>query len=291
MATQTPELPAPPPPGAATSDPVSQTLALIQPWIDYVPKKQRRLGLFIFLALLVHLAVIYFIRIDATRPELRHQARTHVTVDHPPSLPQEAASDDHFWDELTDPRLFILPLQPLAELSSSEPPLDFSAINANLGSQDLPPPVAAQGYRFIGTALPPLEQAVRAAMVPPRQPFSYDEKPPAIAAGTTWQWDDTLTQRQPLSVPGLPSPVSDTDLAPTLLRLAVNADGTVGHVLVEQSCGSGRLDLDQQAVLAARKVRFKSTGLPGLLWGRVTIFWHYAPAPQEEIIATPTTTN
>ena len=54
---------------------------------------------------------------------------------------------------------------------------------------------------------------------------------------------------QPSGMPDLPSPISDTDLNPTELRVAVGADGAVEHVLVEQSCGSGRLDLDQQAAL------------------------------------------
>lgn len=287
MATKTPELPAPSP-GAAASDPVTQTLALLQPWIDYMPKRQRRLGLFVFIALLVHLGVIYFIRIDTIRSaELRHQARIHVMIDTPPPLAQEGASDDHFLDQLTDPRLFILPLELLTDHPSIGPQVDFSAINENIGSQDLPPPVAAPGYRLSRESLPPLEQSVQAAMIPPRQPFTYEEASPPIATKTFWQWDDTLAQRQPLSVPGLPSPVSDTDLAPTQLRLAINAEGTVEHVLVEQSCGSDRLDLDQQAVLAARKVRFKSSDQPGLLWGRVTIFWHYAPEPREEVVPTP----
>ena len=286
MATKTPELPVPPP-GAAVSDPVTQTMALLQPWIDYVPKRQRRLGLFIFIALLVHFTVIYFIRIDTTRAELRHQARIHVTIDTPRPFVQEGAPDDHFLDRLTDPRLFILPLELLTDHSSIGPQVDFSAINENIGSRDMPPPMTAEGYRFVQESLPPLEQSVQAAMVPPRQPFAYEEASPPIAAKTFWQWDDTLAQRKPLSVPGLPSPVSDTDLAPTQLRLAVDADGSVKHVLVEQSCGSERLDLDQQAVLAARKVRFKSSDQPGLLWGRVTIFWHYAPKPREEVVPTP----
>ncbi|MCE0496810.1 MAG: energy transducer TonB [Methylacidiphilales bacterium] len=286
MATKTPELSAPPP-GAVASDPVTQTMALLQPWIDYVPKRQRRLGLFIFAALMVHLAVIHFIRIDTIRAELRHQARSHVMIDTPGAVAQGGASVDHFLDRLTDPRLFILPLALLTDHSSIGPQVDFSTINENIGSQELPQPVAAEGYRFVQESLPSLEQSVQATMVPPRQPFAYEETPPPIAEETFWQWDDALAQRKPLSVPSLPSPISDTDLVPTQLRIAVDADGTVEHVLVEQSCGSERLDLDQQAVLAARKIRFKSSDQPGLLWGRVTIFWHYAPKPREEVVPTP----
>src|SRR5271170_5284152 len=135
MATQTPSPPLP----AATppeSDPVAQTLALLQPWIDYVPQQQRRLGLFIFLALLVHLATFFFIRIDTTRAELRHQTRTHVSVEYPQAVAVNGAPGDDLWDRLTDPRLFLLPLNPLASLASDEPPLD---LDSNLGSGELPP--------------------------------------------------------------------------------------------------------------------------------------------------------
>jgi hypothetical protein len=289
MAAQTPEVPAPQPPGP--SDPVAQTLALLQPWIDYVPRQQRRLGVFIFLAFLIHATAFFFIRIDATRAELRRQARTHVTMDTQPAISQEAASAGNFWDRLTDPRLFLLPTEPLTGLSSDEQALDFTAINPNISPQDLPPPVAAEGYQFVQSVVPPLEQSVAAAMIPPRQPFSYETTAQPVANKTTWQWDDALARRAPSGLPDLPSPVSDTDLAPTELRVAIGPSGTVEHVLVEQSCGSDRLDLDQQATLAARKIHFHSTDQPGLLWGRVTVFWHYAAKPREEVVPTPPTTQ
>jgi hypothetical protein len=132
-------------------------------------------------------------------------------------------------------------------------------------------------------------------MRPPRQPFFYDETPPAIAAQTTWRWDGALAERQPAGPPDLPSPISDTDLSPTVLRVAVGPGGAVEHVLVEQSCGgldaSIAKDLDQQAVLAARKIRFKPTDQPGLLWGRITVFWRYLAKPSEEVVPTPPSTG
>ncbi|MDB4793443.1 hypothetical protein OAG63_00245, partial [Methylacidiphilales bacterium] len=110
-------------PVAPESDPVAQTLALLQPWIDYVPQPQRRLGLFIFLALAAHVAMFFFIRIDSTRAELRHQARIHVTVENrqaaaDQSLSAETEPGNDFWDRLTDPRLFLMPLQPFSIPSS-----------------------------------------------------------------------------------------------------------------------------------------------------------------------------
>ncbi|MCE0523378.1 MAG: energy transducer TonB [Methylacidiphilales bacterium] len=287
MANSSPEHPA-----VSASDPVTQTLALLQPWIDYVPRKQRRLGLFIFLALLVHLATFFFIRIDTTRAELRHQTRTHVSVEEPQAVSADGGSDNAFWDQLTDPRLFLLPLNPLAGLASDQPPLD---LETNLGSHQLPPAALPEEYRAARPIATPLVEQVKETMSPPRQLFSYDETPPAIATQTTWQWDDALAARQPTGLPELPSPVSDTDLSPTVLNVAVNPNGSVEHVLVEQSCGdlgaTTAKDLDHQAVLAANKIHFSPTNQPGLLWGRITVFWRYSAKPSEEVVPTPPTSQ
>jgi hypothetical protein len=284
MANSTPTPPAPP-----ATDPVTQTLALLQPWIEYVPRRQRRLGLFIFIAFLVHVAVFYFIRIDTTRAELRHQTRIHVSVESPQAVAVSGAPVDDFWDRLTDPRLFLLPQRPLAAYTTDQPSMDF---DSNLGSNQLPPAALPETYRAARPTVTPLEQRVEEAMRPPRQPFRYDEKPPAVAAKTTWQWDADLAARQPAGVPDLPSPISDADLTPTVLSVAIDPSGSVAHVFVEQSCGGDlgapiAKDLNQQAVLAARKVRFRPTAQPGLQWGRMSVFWHYSAKPREEVVPTP----
>ncbi len=291
MATSIPERPATPDTAPPGSDPVTQTLAILQPWIDYVPQPQRRLGLFILLAFLAHLVAFLFIRIDTTRAELRHQSRTHVTVEDSQTASLAGQSVDSFWDRLTDPRLFLFPQQPLASLGAAEPMHDFDSLSANLGSSELPPPALPPDFQFVHPVNPPLEQRVGEALNPPRQPFTYQATAAPIATKTTWVWDNTLAARQPVSVPDLPSPVSDTDLNPTQLTIAVGPSGNVEHVLVEQSSGnlgaSMAKDLDQQAVLAARKIRFKFTDQPGLVWGGVTIFWRYSAKPREEVVPTP----
>src|SRR5277367_2688101 len=107
MAT-TPASPEPAAPPVA-HDPVSQTLALLQPWIDYVPQQQRRLGLFICLALAIHAVVFLFLRIDTSRAEMRHQPRTHISVDYPQAMAVGGDAPDLFWDRLIDPRNFLQP--------------------------------------------------------------------------------------------------------------------------------------------------------------------------------------
>jgi len=288
MATQTQETTSPPVAGAAPaeSDPVAQTLALLQPWIDYVPKRQRRLGLFIFLAFLLQISAFFFIRIDTTRAELSHPSHAHVTVENPQSdaIAGQQQPGDAFWDSLTDPRLFLFPLPSRPNLTIDESAL---GLGSNQASGPLPPAAAPGDFQFAHPVVTPLEQQVSEAMRPPRQPFVYQETPPPIAAKTTWQWEDALARRQPTGAPDLPSPISDTDLSPTELNVAIDPGGAVEHVMVEQSCGGGRLDLDQQAVLAARKIRFQSSDQPGLLWGRITVFWHYSPKPPEIVVPTP----
>ena len=109
-----------------------------------------------------------------------------------------------------------------------------------------------------------------------------------------WQVDPALAPRLPAKMPDLPAPVADTDLSPTQLQIAVSPDGMVQHAFVDPSWdndgGSSRLDLDQQAILAARKIRFARTDQPGLVWGRVTVFWQDTAKPSEVVVPTPVTT-
>jgi TonB family protein len=265
-------------------DPMAQTLALIQPWIDFVPPRQRRLGLFICLALLAHLAAFFFIRIDSTRAEFQHQDRTHVTVESP-RVGSESGSGDAFWDRLSDPRLFLLPILPLSQAASGGPFPDTGVVDSTLGSGEFPPLAPAEAYPFAQASAPSLEEQAAAAMLPPRQPFSYSAEPPVTAPGTAWEWNAALARRAPAGMAALPSPVSDTDLKPTELRVAVDPDGTVNDVLLEQT--SQQPDLDRQAILAARKVRFQPSDEPGPAWGRVTIFWHPTAPPREVVVPTP----
>ena len=289
MANPTPAPSAAPSETPHGSDPVAQTIALIQPWIDYVPPQQRRLGIFIFLALLAHISAFFFISIDTTRAELRHQMRPHVTVENAPSATMSGqAPGDDFWDQLNDPRLFLLPRPSPIASDAGNFDTSFGEAGPSLSTAELPPTAPPEGFQFVHPVNPPLDQRAEDAMNPSRQTFAYDESPPAMAPNTTWQWDAVLGSRNPAGLPDLPSPISDTDLHPTQLRIAVGPGGAVEHVLVEQSCG--KAEFDQQAAMAARKIRFQSTDQSGLTWGRLTVFWHYSTKVREEVVPTPPAT-
>jgi TonB family protein len=277
MATSAQNVPSLPAGPASHHHPVAQTLALLHNWIDYVPQQQKRLGLFIFLAALAHIAAFFFIRIDTTRSELRHQPRTQVTLENPALT--GASPGDAFWDRMTDPRLYVLPLPTPAAAPSPAIADELEAMNRDLHPVSMPVPAEIGNYPFFRNSLAPLNERVEETLHPARQPFAYQEHAPALAQATTWQWGDSLAQRQPAGVPALPSPVSDTDISPTRLRVAVSPSGTVRHVILEQS--SQVPDLDRQAILAAEKIRFQASNLPGLQWGWVTISWYYTPKPRE----------
>jgi TonB family protein len=260
----------------AAPDVVQTTLARLHTWIDEVPMPQRRLGKFILGAALIHVAAFFFILIDNPRPDIRHDVHTEVTLDDAPTG-SAASSDNAFWDQVTDPRLYVLP-QP-----SSPPRIAWvdplSAIHVHAGPVAMPPPAEIASFPFLNQPLPSLTERVQDALQPARQPFTYQENARPIAQSTMWQWGDALAARAPAGVPELPSPVSDTEISPTRLRVAVTPEGTVSDVVLDQS--SQKPDLDQQAIYAAQKVRFQPVGQPGIRWGVVTVAWYYTPKPQD----------
>lgn len=287
MVTDAPEIPAASGHHAPPHT-VAEALALLHNWIDFVPRQQRRLGLFICFALAVHVAAFFFIRIDAARAEMQHPIRIHVTMENShPSVGVEES--DSFFDSLTDPRLFLLPVVPLNHLPPDEGAPDLSAINLQPETPHWPAAAPGENHPLVHAVAPSLQQEVTANMHPARQPFSYDETVPPPMTKTSWQWGADLAARPPAVVPDLPSPVSDTDLNPTELRVAINADGSVEHVLLEETCQ--KPELDQQAILAARKLRFGALADSGIVWGHVTVFWRSTSPPREVVEPTPPTTG
>ena len=286
--TQTSELPGPAlsaPPIQEEAAPLANTLALLRPWINYVPKRQRRIGWFVALALLAHLLVFLFIHIDSTRSQIRRDPRRPVTIENTRLLAPSESSTERFWNRLSDPRLFLFPSSVPAS-TAAEP--DLGSLDTALAASPGPQPVPAPDFNFLPGATGSVAQRAGEALNPDRASFAYAPAPIHPPATTTWGWDAALAQRHPVNLAPLPSPVSDTDLDPTRLRVAVDAQGTIDHVFVDQSCGQP--ELDQLAVLAAGKARMASDpAQQGDRWGDLSVYWRYTPTPREIVVPTPPT--
>src|SRR5579871_2516502 len=264
------------PTSSAAHDVVSTTLTRLHTWLDEVPPPRRRLGKFIAAAAALHVAAFFFILIDNTPPQLHHQLHPEVTLESAPSVARET-DEEAYWDRLTDPRLFIMP--PPGEAEPFRPAAAIGPVLLGPAAVAMPPPASEASNPFLSQPVPSLAERAIAALRPSRQPFAYKAKAAPIARATTWQWDAALRARSPSNMAKLPAPVSDTAIAPTRLRVAITPEGTVSDVLLDDS--SEKPELDQQAILAAQKVRFQPVSGPGLAWGLLTVSWYYTPSPQE----------
>ena len=52
---------------------------------------------------------------------MRRQARTFVSVDYPQAVAVNGPPATQFWDELTDPRDFLLPITPPGDAPADKP--------------------------------------------------------------------------------------------------------------------------------------------------------------------------
>jgi hypothetical protein len=232
--------------------------------------------------------VCLFLVVDSSVAQMRHAPHLYVSLDYPRAHAVGGQNSDQLWDQLTDPRVFLLPRNSATDLTAGLPPwMPSLASGANAMPQAAPP----ETYREAHPAVSPLEQQAADAMNPPREPFVYDETPVSQARQTSWQWDAALAPRHPSGAIDLPTLTSDTNLTPTRLRVAVSPDGHVEHVLLEPISDDLSTPVDsataEMAVAAAQKIRFDPVSTPGLQWGRITIFWNYAAKPREEVVPTP----
>src|ERR1700679_127160 len=122
----------PPPPRAGRLPP----MAFPGPWVNLVPQQQRRLGLFICLALAIHAGICLFLIVDTSVARLRHEPHLYVSLDYPRALAVSGEAPDQFWDQLTDPRVFLQPRNTTTDLTTGLLPWMPSTAP---GSDALPP--------------------------------------------------------------------------------------------------------------------------------------------------------
>ena len=223
----------------------------------------------------MHVAAFFFISIDNTLPELRHGVRTEVTLDNAAGGTAEAPEEAYF-DMLNDPRLYVLP-QPSAAFAGARP---IRSRPIELHPVAMPAPAEIGSFPFLNQPLPTLAQRVEqsaAAGAPAVSPTRKTRRPSPISppGSGARRWPTA----RPLGCPPCRRRFPTRRSRPPGCASRIAPDGTVSDVMLDQS--SQQPDLDQQAILAARKVRFQPTDQPGLAWGEVTIAWYYTPKPQE----------
>ncbi|SDU29751.1 hypothetical protein SAMN05444156_3142 [Verrucomicrobium sp. GAS474] len=271
--------------------------------LEAVPEERRRLGILILLVLVLHGAGFLALRVayPESSPVISpSRQRLMIYSPAPGGSRMPTVADIGFWSRIDDPSLVVfppdvttLPEEARGGSARYHPSGETDATAAGAGEKPGwgggPTPSAPQALvalepdvRLLPDTLPPLAQraADALAVAGPKQVFRYNFSPFTPAApGTSVRWDGAFASRAPAKwvLPGVTS-----DLLPeagvTVLRLAVDGEGKVSHVLVEESCGNSETDLT--AVLSARRLRFApvSGDAPApLAWGNATVYWRFVP--------------
>ena len=254
--------------------------------LEAVPEEQRRLGLWIGVALVGHIVGFACLRV-ATPPAPPAPAPTvHVTLYRPAETAPDApegervrGGDPAFWSRINDPSLLIFPPKFLASGGGRDP-----LVPQPLWSGDTPgsSPLLAlpPDLNPLPDALPPLARraadALAVAVPSPQIPNLRAALFRPAAAKTTVLWDGpaAFLDRRPgeWKLPAAPASVL-LEARPTVLRLAVDGEGRVVHAMVDQS--SGRSEVDLVAIDGARRLRFKTAAGASLLWGTASVYWQY----------------
>lgn len=265
----------------------------IEPLFDAVPPEKRRLGLFLLFALSLHLMAFYFIRVVYPQPGFHSTPRIHVTLASVDGMLSNNRANLQFWYSIEDPSLLIRPQGALVDSAKIEI-TPIRRVETDSTQAATPPPLREQAIAFLPDGLPPLTDRASAMLETPREVFAYASVSATTTAKpqTTLYLDPTLTARLRGTVPFLPSQSAGllTDSGVTVLRVGVNGEGRVAHVLIDQS--SGKSAVDALAVQALRQTRFEPDAKQALLWGQVTVYWQFepdqpAPAAPTKPAATP----
>jgi TonB family protein len=251
-----------------------EVLAQVEGMFDAIPEEKRRVGYFVGLSLLAHVAVFALVRVTYPPETTAWNLPLTVTVEGVTDTPSESEASNAFWDSVLDPSQIILPQTRVADPTPmswqmNPRPIEVEASGTTLALVD--------DSESLPAGLAPLAVRLRQALVPERPVFRYpalrrDEPKPK----TLVQWSENLQGRwkgEPPVLPGVPANLL-SEAGPTVLRVAVLGSGQVGTVLILSS--SGKNEMDTRAVEAVRRIRFEPREGSSLQWGGATIFWAVA---------------
>jgi hypothetical protein len=258
---------------------LSKTFSL-EPLLQVLPEEQRRLGFYLFLAFLAHLAAFIFIEINYPYFFTLPQSQFQITY-HYPGFKSNVQLNEDFLDQWRDPGDLIL------NGSISGPPKEgpeafpFTFESQKEGEYALAEPASSND--FLSSDIAPLSARVEETLRPPLEPFNYPELSfTPSSPETTLGFSDSLQDRVPPGLPHFPHATihSLNEAGVTILSLAIDGRGKASHVLVQQSCGQTELDL--LAIDIIRRALFENSAKNDLVWGTVTVFWRFDPPSKTE---------
>jgi TonB family protein len=259
----------------------SPAMSLLQLWDVLVPKEKRPLGVLLLGSLALHISVFFIFKIDPIPPTIGAPSQPRVSL---VSSESSAGTDLNAWFEIFDPSMIALP-------SSKPEPRTLHPIEHQAETfPDLPHPPVLIPFRVtlptLNLSLPPLPQRAETSIarrLETLRPMPLEVETPPPLSGTEVQLDRPLSQRDVTRRTALPQPQTTLALAPTILRLAVNAEGIPVHALILESSGDSAVD--RLALENLKNWRFKplenDSEQSGFQWSRATVFWDTQPLSGE----------
>lgn len=238
-----------------------------------IPPEKRSLGVIIFISALCHIGVLFAFRIGTFEGGRIVKPRPRVTFLKLGGSAREG-EDAARWLDLRDPRTIGQPSDALPEpeyLASNEASLDFDPL-AGIEKEEMVAFPLAPSY-LKGT-LETASVRARSSLLSERMaPMPLVVEAPPALSGTDVQIFGDLAGRKVTQRVALPQPEVPRALGLSVMLLAVNREGWVEFVLIDESCGDSKLDLI--AVERVKNWRFAADkgAKEELMWGRAMVSW------------------
>jgi TonB family protein len=253
-------------------------MTLHQLWAHLVPLEKKRLGWIVLLSLVGHLAAFVAFRPSPSYPRMAMGSQPKVTV---MAAPAAGWQNGGFWFQILDPGMIALPGGEFFRAQTRE---TFRRSDLQAIEEEAPSPVGPVLSRVEPKTLsndpgdlPVLaEQSIRPPLA---RPFPVIVETPPRPSGTEVVLSGPASHRGVLKRTVFAQPRSSLILRPTVLRFAVDPDGQVSSVLVDESSGDSALDV--QAVQTLRGWWFEPVeGAGGRReWSRAVVFWDLQSPP------------
>ncbi|CAF0688866.1 hypothetical protein [Candidatus Methylacidithermus pantelleriae] len=249
----------------------------LTPWGRKESQTRGAFFFFLFLSFLSHLAILVLVpaREEGFRLPVRTFPSPRVFALVPGRKQAPFAEDLGFWIRLRDPSSVVRPPNPVSVTPEELP----QSLRNPPKSSSRPGPGLVPAPPWVPVApVPDLTQLAKEKLSFPWEEFHYPAHAKVIPLPeeTTIQWEGTKPNGTPWDGWSLPSVTIGlvSEAHPTVLRLGVDARGTVKYVLLEES--SGKAEHDQLAWKKAHELLFPpSPRRRGLEWTRAYVLWHF----------------